>query len=197
MKVDRYVSQAVKLLFCIVYWLLFAESNNMIFYYRISVYPLLKETGTPNPFFFFHGNNFISAYNSGVEWFPTGHIILMLLIGNTFFSVLITALVVKNTAAAWKVLKLDAVKNDVVPWRNPVLWLLLLTAVMSLSPLSTLGVIFVEFVYRSPFLEYLSVLAGDYSYITFTFDSAILYMTVLGWRKIGAERAAARDRHIT
>jgi len=190
--VGRYVSAALTLLLGIVYWLLFAESNNMIFYYRISVYPLLKQTGTPNPFFFFHANNPVSVYNSGIEWFPTGHIILMLLFGNTFFSVLITTLVVKDTQAAWNALKPDVPENNVILWKNPALWILLLTAVMFLSPLSTLGVMLVELAYRSSFLEYLSVLAGDYGYITFTFDSAILYLLLLSWRKLLADRRTLR-----
>ncbi|MCL4346453.1 MAG: hypothetical protein M1117_00865 [Candidatus Thermoplasmatota archaeon] len=179
-RVNRYLTTALSVAFALSYWVLFAYANNMVFVYRNSIYPLLQQTGTPNPFFFFHDNNFVSVYDSGMEWFPTGHIILMLLIGDTFFSVVLTVLVTENTALMVRSYRAGLLGTGKLA-ENPAFWLSVLTALFALSPLDTLGVILIRHYYSSEILE---ILVTDYTYITNTFNAIVLLLTLISWRRL-------------
>ncbi len=73
------------------YWILYAFSSGMIFYYSTDVTPLLRGSGVPNPYFVnFH--TFRDSYFSGMIWYPNGHVQLNLLYGPTFFSVVLSVL---------------------------------------------------------------------------------------------------------
>jgi hypothetical protein len=74
------------------YWLLYAISGGMFFYYSFDLAPLLKTSAVPNPYFFNIFVNFISFYDSGMIWFPTAHLQVNLLYGPTFFSIILSTL---------------------------------------------------------------------------------------------------------
>ncbi len=77
----------------------------MVIYYSSSIFPLLHATGTPNPFFFLRSASFWGVYNSGFQWAITGNVMLMLLLGDTFFSLLVTLFVAINSDMAIESLK--------------------------------------------------------------------------------------------
>ncbi len=74
------------------YWLLYAASSGMFFYYRVDIAPLLKNSPVPNPYFFVHSRSFVDLYNSGMVWIPNGHLQVNLLFGPTIFSIFLSAL---------------------------------------------------------------------------------------------------------
>lgn len=80
----------------VAYWILYALSSGMFFYYKVDITPLLKTSPVPNPYFIVSFVNFPSLYNSGMIWFPNGHLQINLLYGATIFSVLLAALFALN-----------------------------------------------------------------------------------------------------
>lgn len=122
-----------------VYWLLFAWANNMVVYYQQSIFPLLSATSTPNPYFFLYTDSPLAFYNSGIQWAPTGHILLQFLIGNSFFSVLLGVLLVFNLNYAYSVV------GDSRHWdatgRIIVLVMLLVVLMASFSPIAALALL--------------------------------------------------------
>ncbi len=74
------------------YWLLYALSSGMVFYYQADVSPLLATSQVPNPYLITSFGSFTGSYFSGIIWYPTGHLQLNLLIGPTFFSLLLSSL---------------------------------------------------------------------------------------------------------
>lgn len=84
--------KALALLVGGLYWLVYALSSGMVFYYRSDVTALLASSGVPNPYFVISLGSFENFYLSGVVWYPSGHFQLNLLIGPTFFSFLLSSL---------------------------------------------------------------------------------------------------------
>lgn len=76
----------------IAYWVLYAFSAGMIFYYSFDVGPLLRSSGVPNPYFITYTRSFMGLYDSGMVWYPNGHIQLNLLYGSTLFSIVLSVL---------------------------------------------------------------------------------------------------------
>lgn len=74
------------------YWVLYAFSVGMIFYYSFDLEPLLRSSGVPNPYFIFYPQSFYGLYDSGMIWYPTNHVQLNLLYGPTFFSIVLSSL---------------------------------------------------------------------------------------------------------
>jgi len=74
------------------YWVVYAISSGMIFYYQTDVTSLLASSPVPNPYFVTSFRSFTDFYLSGIVWYPTGHLQLNLLIGPTFFSFLMSSL---------------------------------------------------------------------------------------------------------
>jgi hypothetical protein len=75
----------------IAYWLLYAYSSGIFLYYSPDITPYLNRDGLPNPQFL-PPSNLAGLYDSGVIWYPTGHLELILFLGPTFFSVLLSIL---------------------------------------------------------------------------------------------------------
>ena len=86
--------KVVALLSAIAYWLLYAYSTGMYFYYPFDVTQYLTATGTTNPYFVPPVSlaDLPAIYDSGVVWFPTSHLQLNLFLGPTFFSILLSIL---------------------------------------------------------------------------------------------------------
>jgi len=168
----------------VIYWLLFAFANNMLFYYSRSVFPLLKATDTPNPVFFIYTQSPIAFYNSGMEWFPTGHIMFMLLIGDTFFSVATTVLVIFNLERMYTIHVSGCREGD----RGMFRLLSIFASLMILAPLSAIGVLLLSYFSNPYFLE---VIVTDYTYVTNTVNCIVLAMLIPAWnkfRRAGYER---------
>lgn len=87
---------AVALVSLVGYWLLYATSSGMVFYYEDDVTPLLEDSPVPNPYFYLNFHRFVDFYNSGMIWFPNGHLQLNLLFGPTVFSVALSTLFALN-----------------------------------------------------------------------------------------------------
>jgi len=75
-----------------IYWFLYALSSGLIFYYRADVTPLLISSKVPNPYTITRSGSFTDLYQSGVIWYPSGHLQLNFLVGPTFFSLLLSSL---------------------------------------------------------------------------------------------------------
>jgi hypothetical protein len=75
----------------LAYWLLYAYSSGIFQYYSVDITPYLNADGLPNPQFLAPGS-LAGLYNSGVIWYPTGHLELILFLGPTFFSFLLSIL---------------------------------------------------------------------------------------------------------
>ena len=73
------------------YWLLYMISGGMFFYYSFDVTPLLQKYQVPNPSFF---NYFgpLGLYNSGIIWYPNGHLQVNLVYGPFVFSLVLATL---------------------------------------------------------------------------------------------------------
>jgi hypothetical protein len=74
------------------YWLLYAFSGGMFFYYSTDITPLLKTSQEPNPYFLNYYSSSFGFYNSGMIWYPNGHLQVNLLYGPTFFSIILSTL---------------------------------------------------------------------------------------------------------
>lgn len=88
--------RAVALASLVGYWLLYAVSSGMIFYYAADLTPILQTSPVRNPYFYLNFREFIDFYNSGMIWFPNGHLQLNLLFGPTTFSIILSALFALN-----------------------------------------------------------------------------------------------------
>jgi hypothetical protein len=75
------------------YWLLYAFSIGMFFYYSSDITSLLKTSPVlPNPYFLKDFSSFFGFYNSGMIWYPNGHLQVNLLYGPLIFSVVLSTL---------------------------------------------------------------------------------------------------------
>jgi hypothetical protein len=73
--------------FAMAYWLLYAYSDGILFYYQFDITSYLRQVGISNPSFNLDLSSFNGVYNSGIIWYPTPHIGLVLFMGPTFFSI--------------------------------------------------------------------------------------------------------------
>jgi hypothetical protein len=80
------------------YWLLYAVSGGMLFYYSTDITPLLKTSPVPNPSFINDFSGLFGFYNSGMVWYPNGHLQVNLLYGPTVFSIILSSLFSLNIA---------------------------------------------------------------------------------------------------
>jgi hypothetical protein len=76
----------------IAYWLLYAYSAGMFFYYSFDVTQYIREEGIPNPSFGLDLSSLSGFYNSGLVWYPTGHLALILFMGPMIFSIVLSVL---------------------------------------------------------------------------------------------------------
>ncbi len=73
----------------VAYWLVYSFSSGMLRYYPFDVTPLLEGVR------FYRialGGGLYGLYNSGIVWFPNGHLEVVLLYGTAFFSLLLSTL---------------------------------------------------------------------------------------------------------
>ncbi len=82
----------VALLSTVAYWLLYGYSAGMFFYYSFNVTQYIRKEGIPNPAFGLDLSSLSGFYNSGLIWYPTGHLALILFIGPMIFSVVLSVL---------------------------------------------------------------------------------------------------------
>ncbi|MDG6908393.1 MAG: hypothetical protein JRN20_21695, partial [Nitrososphaerota archaeon] len=84
----------VALLTALGYWIVYGYSSGMFFYYSFDATQYLKQSGMTNPYFVPPASmgNLNALYDSGMVWFPTSHLQFDILIGSTFFSVLLSIL---------------------------------------------------------------------------------------------------------
>jgi hypothetical protein len=90
--------KAVALVSGLGYWLLYAFSGGMIFYYQTDITPLLVASPAPNPYFLNDFSSFFGFYNSGMIWYPNGYLQVNLLYGPLIFSAILSTLFSLNTA---------------------------------------------------------------------------------------------------
>jgi hypothetical protein len=76
----------------VAYWILYAFSAGIIFYYSFDLAPLLRESQVSNPYFITESGSLTGLYNSGMIWYPTNHLQVNLLYGPTFFSIVLSLL---------------------------------------------------------------------------------------------------------
>ena len=74
------------------YWLLYVVSGGMFFYYSFDIFPLLQKYKVPNPSFFNYFSGPIGLYNSGIIWYPNGHLQINLVYGPFVFSLVLATL---------------------------------------------------------------------------------------------------------
>ena len=165
----------------ILYWFVYAASNDMLFYYQTNVYPFLAATNTPNPYFFLRTVSPIDLYESGVIWFPTEHIGLVLLAGDTFFSVLLTSLAIANSANVYDAIRRGILNRNFRSGRFSSIAILTITVLMCLAPLEVLAVIALSGYFTVTSLE---IWVTNYSYVDNTLDALILGLLVVLWRRI-------------
>jgi len=73
------------------YWLLYAISGGTLFYYSTDLTPFLNTFQTlSNPYFLKDYSSFFGFYNSGMIWYPNGHLQVNLFYGPTFFSLILS-----------------------------------------------------------------------------------------------------------
>ncbi len=80
------------LLSAIAYWLLYGYSAGLFFYYSFDVTQYMREEGIPNPSFGLDLSGLSGFYNSGLIWYPSGHLALILFIGPVIFSIVLSVL---------------------------------------------------------------------------------------------------------
>lgn len=173
-----------------VYWLLFAWAHTMIVYYPTSVYPLLHATGEPNPDFFISTASPFAFYFSGMEYFPTGHLLLMFLVGDTVFSFLISAFVMLNASMIYRYLSAGIQKEY-----RPIVFLMLAAFIVSaVSPLGTLLVMGLNPLHTFKFLE---IFTESYSYVTDPSSALVLGLMIPMWRKLLHFHTLQQSEHRT
>ncbi len=74
------------------YWMLYAFSGGMLFYYSSDITSLLKASSVSNPYFLNYFSSFSGLYNSGMIWYPNGHLQVNLLYGPLIFSLILSTL---------------------------------------------------------------------------------------------------------
>ncbi len=82
------------------YWLLYMVSGGMLFYYSFDIFPLLQRYQVPNPSFFNYFSSLLGLYNSGIIWFPSGHLQVNLVYGPFIFSLVLATLFSLNVVLA-------------------------------------------------------------------------------------------------
>lgn len=75
-----------------MYWLVFAFSSGILVYYWEDVSSLVKASNIPNPLFYLNFSNLESFYYSGIVWYPSGHLEIVLAFGPLIFSVILSLL---------------------------------------------------------------------------------------------------------
>jgi|GEM_PF-5644678 hypothetical protein len=161
----------------IIYWLLFAYSHTMIVYYSQNVYPLLHATGEPNPVVFINTGSILAFYFSGMEWFPTGHFMFMLLIGDTSFSIIITVLLLFNVGLMEQYYR----GRNQGRYKAIEYMLLAVTLISAISPLGVFITMAVNYIYTSTFLEFFT---EDFTYITDPASALLLFVLLFAWKKL-------------
>jgi hypothetical protein len=76
----------------VAYWVVYAFSAGMLFYYSFDLAPLLKASQVSNPYIILESRSLTDLYNSGMIWYPTNHLQVNLLYGPTFFSIVLSLL---------------------------------------------------------------------------------------------------------
>lgn len=86
--------KALAFLSAVGYWLVYGYSTGIYFYYTFDATQYLSASGTTNPYFIppVSLGDLAAVYDSGLVWFPTSHLQLNLLLGPTFFSILLAVL---------------------------------------------------------------------------------------------------------
>jgi hypothetical protein len=74
------------------YWLLYAFSGGTFFYYSFDLTSLLRTSSVPNPYYINDFSSFFGFYNSGMVWYPNGHLQVNLLYGPFIFSLVLATL---------------------------------------------------------------------------------------------------------
>ena len=74
------------------YWLLYMVSGGMFFYYSFDILPLLQKYQVPNPSFLNYFSGLLGLYNSGMIWFPNGHLQVNIVYGPFVFSLILATL---------------------------------------------------------------------------------------------------------
>lgn len=82
----------ILLISLVSYWLLYAFSSGMIFYYPEDVSELLVRSGASSFYSYISLRSILDIYFSGVVWFPNGHIQLNILLGPLIFSIILSLL---------------------------------------------------------------------------------------------------------
>lgn len=83
----------------IVYWFVFAFSSGILFYYQEDISLLVRNSSLPNPLFYLDLSNFMNFYYSGIIWYPSGHLEIILDFGPALFSIVLSLLFSFNFAA--------------------------------------------------------------------------------------------------
>jgi hypothetical protein len=76
----------------LAYWIVFAFSSGIFFYYPFDVFSIVGSSLIPNPLFYFNFSDFKSFYYSGIIWYPNGHFEIVLAIGPFVFSLILSIL---------------------------------------------------------------------------------------------------------
>jgi hypothetical protein len=76
----------------VAYWVVYAFSAGMFFYYSFDLAPLLRASQVSNPYFILESGSLTDLYSSGMVWYPTNHLQVNLLYGPTFFSIVLSSL---------------------------------------------------------------------------------------------------------
>jgi hypothetical protein len=82
------------------YWFLYSISSGMFFYYPFDVTPLLQKYQVANPAFVNYFSGFFGFYDSGIIWYPDGHLQVNLIYGPFAFSLVLATLFSLNIAFA-------------------------------------------------------------------------------------------------
>lgn len=178
----KYVSESA--IFA-VYWLLFAWANSMVVYYRQSIYPLLTATATPNPYVAIYTDSPLAFYNSGVEWAPSAHILLVFLFGNTFFSILLPILLVVNLNYAYISFRRGKLREGAAGIIVPIM--LFVTLMTSFSPLAALPLLSLS---NSPITRPLQIWVSGYGPLSNLAASAVFLLLLPLWRQLLRRSAA-------
>lgn len=170
---------ATVLIIVAVYWLLFAWANDMVVFYRQSIYPLLSATSTPNPYFVIYTDSPLAFYNSGVQWAPTGHLLLVFLFGNTFFSVLLSLLLVVNLNYAYSSISKGQLRNSTGKTVVPIMLFVILMA--SFSPLAALPLLPLS---SNQITLPLQIWVSSYGQFSNLASSIVLLLLLPFWRQL-------------
>lgn len=170
------------LLLAAVYWGLFAYANSMIVYYGSSIYPLLSATHTPNPYVFIHPESFLGWYNSGLEWAVTGNFVLLFYLGDTAYSIALTALVCLNALLLWQAVRVGAMEQQHLKAAVAVLLAVLL--IVAFTPLMSLPLLFFTTSHSTYILQ---VWVTNYALESNAASVLVLLLLLPAWKRVVRE----------